>query len=286
MAITTPTRKPSRSPTRPSMKKKSPYKAAKSSPKATYSTKKLSPTNGNGKSPTKQQKKAQALLARKRAQEWAKKELGKKKASSPADSPSVIVIDDDDDDVRDDHKMCVDNEKKPSTTTASEKKSDKPSTNKSKTLHKHLSGLDIDNQKKKNVNDGTEDNPKKEEEETFYDALGYLPKHKNDDVAVEDVSDEEDDDEIRGLNSTQRNLRPSKGWMEPLGHSPSKKNQEPVGKSFSTFTPVKPEPNGTSFSTFSQPEPAIEQETRGWGILNMFSTFSASKVEPKKQQEP
>lgn len=253
-----------------------------------YSTKKLSPNKkaDGSKSLTKQQKRAQALLARKRAQEWAKRELGKKKAPSPADSPSVIVIDDDDDDVKDDHKMCVDNKKKPSTTTAptatNKKKSDKPSTNKSKTLNQHLSGLDIDNQKK-NVNNGTEDSPNKGD--VFYDALGYLPKQKNDDIAVEDVSDDEDD-EIRGLNSTQRNLRPSDGWMEPLEHSPSKKNQEPVGKSFSTFTPVKPEPNGTSFSTYS-PEPAAEQETKGWSILNMFSTtFSASKAEPKKQQEP
>jgi len=94
------------------MKKKSPYKAAKSSPKATYSTKKLSPkTNGGNKSLTKQEKAQARILARKRAQEWAKKELGKKKAPSPADSPSVIVIDDDDDDVKDDHKMCVDNKR-------------------------------------------------------------------------------------------------------------------------------------------------------------------------------
>jgi len=148
-------------------------------------------------------------------------------------------------------------------------------------------GLDIDNQKK-NVNDGTKDDDDSGKGDIFYDALGCLPKQKkNDDIAVEDVSDEEDDDEIRGLNSTQRNLTPIKGdsWLEPLDYSPSKKNQEPCGKSFSTFTPVKPEPNGTSFSTYS-PEPAIEQETKGWGILNMFSAFSASKPESKKQQEP
>ena len=284
MAITTPTRKPSRSPTRPSMKKKSPYKAAKSSPKATYSTRELSPKKAAGsKSLTKQQKKAQALLARKRAQEWAKKELGKKKVPSPADSPSVIVIDDDDDDdVKDDHKMCVENNVKVSTATT---------TSKSKTLNQHLSGLDIDNNQKlkKDVNDGTEDDDDSGKGDIFYDALGCLPKQKkNDDVAVEDVSDEEDDDEIRGLNSIQRNLQPSDGeWMEPLEHSPPKKNQEPCGKSFSTFTPVKPEPNGTSFSTYS-PEPTLNQEeSKGWGLFNMFSTtFSASKSEPKKQQEP
>lgn len=266
------------------MKKKSPYKAAKSSPKATYSTKKLSPNKktAGSKSPTKQEKAQARLLAKKRAQEWAKKELGKKKVPSPADSPSVIVIDDDDDDMKDDHKMCVENNTKVSTTataTTNKKKSDKPSTNKSKTLHRHLSGLDIDNNQKKKITNGIKDSPNKED--TFYDALGYLPKHKNDDITVEDVSDEEDDDEIRGLNS----LQPSDGqWMQPLEHSPSKKHQEPVGKSYSTFTPVKPEPNGTSFSTYSL-EPA-EQETKGWSILNMFSTFSASKAEPKKQQEP
>jgi len=285
MAITTPTRKTmksSRSPTRPTMKKKSPYKAAKASPKATYSTKKLSPTNGNGKSLTKQEKMQARILARKRAQEWAKRELGKKKVPSPADSPGVIVIDDDDDDdTKDDHKMCVDNKKKPSTTTATTATNKK----KSKTLNQHLSGLDIDNNQKV-----TEDDDDSGKGDVFYDALGCLPKQKKNDsdIAVEDVSDEEDDGEIRGLNSTQCNLQPSEGqsWMEPLD-SPSKKNQEPCGKSFSTFTPVKPEPNGTSFSTFSQPEPAIEQEeSKGWGILNMFSTFSASKAEPKKQQEP
>ena len=272
------------------MKKKSPYKATKSSPKATYSTKKLSPNKkaDGGKSPTKQEKMQARLLARKRAQEWAKKELGKKKVSSPTDSPSVIVIDDDDDDVKDDHKMCVENKKKPSTARAAtnKKKSDKPSTNKSKTLNQHLSGLDIDNNQKKNVVDGTEDDDNSGKGDIFYDALGCLPK-KNDNIAIEDVSDEEEDDEIRGLKSTQRNLQPNEGWMEPLGHSPPKKNQEPCGKSFSTFTPVKPEPNGTSFSTYSPPEPDIKQETNGWSILNMFSTtFSASKVEPKKQQEP
>ena len=279
------------------MKKKSPYKASKSSPKSTYSTKKLSPKgNGGSKSPTKQEKMQARLLARKRAQEWAKRELGKKKVPSPADSPSVIVIDDDDDDVKDDHKMCVDNNVKVSTaavTTTNKKKpdkpSDQPSTTKSKTLNQHLSGLDIDNNQKKKITDGTKDDDDSGKGDIFYDAIGYLPKQKkkNDDIAVEDVSDEEEDDEIRGLNSTQHNLQPSDGWMEPLDyHSPSKKNQEPVGKSFSTFTPVKPEPNGTSFSTYS-PEPTLQQETKGWNILNMFSTtFSASKAEPKKQQEP
>ena len=68
-------------PTRPTMNKKSPYKAGKSSAKAKkYSTKKLSSVKAivKMKSPTKQEK----MLARQRAHKWAKKELGKKKSSS------------------------------------------------------------------------------------------------------------------------------------------------------------------------------------------------------------
>ena len=95
-----------------------------------------------------------------------------------------------------------------------------------------------------------------EEEETFYDALEYLTS-KKEDVAVEDVSDLEDD-ELRELQSTKRNLIPSHGeWMEPL---------EPDGISYSTFSPEKDsKPKQESYKLF--------------GIGIPFSTYE-SKEEP------
>ncbi len=68
-------------------------------------------------------------------------------------------------------------------------------------------------------------------EDIFYDALDSLPGKQND-VAVEDASDDEDD-EIRDLRSAHRNRVPSRGqsWMEPTCAS----KQDPDGISFSTF---------------------------------------------------
>ena len=200
------------------MNKKSPYKspikAGKSPAKQNSVAKKLSPIRKQmKKSPTKQEK-AQARL---RAQEWAKKELGR--SSKQVDSPSVIVIDDDDN-VEEEPKVCVASVKQTtSTTTNNVEKCENPASAKCETLHKSMFQLDIENQKMKKST--------AEEEEVFYDALEFLPKQKNkdDDVTVEDVSDVEDD-EIRDLRSVQRNRVPSRGWMEPLEE----------GFSFSTFS--------------------------------------------------
>jgi hypothetical protein len=75
-----------------------------------------------------------------------------------------------------------------------------------------------------------------EEEDVFYDAFEHLPRPRDafmEDVAAEDVSDDEDD-EIRELRSAPRNRAPGEGeqWMEPL---------EPTGISFSTFV-FRPDP--------------------------------------------
>ena len=217
------------------MNKKSPYKspikAGKSPAKQNSVAKKLSPIRKQmKKSPTKQEK-AQGRL---RAQEWAKKELGR--SSKQVDSPSVIVIDDDDN-VEEEPKVCVASVKQTtSTTTNNVEKCEKPASAK-ETLHKSMLKLDIENQKM-TKSDGACDKSTAEEEEVFYDALEFLPKQKNkdDDVTVEDVSDVEDD-EIRDLRSVQRNRVPSRGWMEPL-----EVQLEPEG-------PLEPE--GYSFSTFS-----------------------------------
>ena len=215
------------------MNKKSPYKspikAGKSPAKQNSVAKKLSPIRKQmKKSPTKQEK-AQARL---RAQEWAKKELGR--SSKQVDSPSVIVIDDDDS-VEEEPKVCVASVKQTkSTTTNNVEKCENPASAKCETLHKSMLKLDIENQKMKK-SDGACDKSTAEEEEVFHDALEFLPKQKNkdDDVTVEDVSDVEDD-EIRDLRSVQRNLAPSRGWMEPLEiEGPL----EPEGYSFSTFSP-------------------------------------------------
>ena len=220
------------------MKKKSPYKspikAGKSPAKQNSVAKKLSPIRKQmKKSPTKQEK-AQARL---RAQEWAKKELGR--SSKQVDSPSVIVIDDDDDNVEEEPKVCVASVKQTiSTTTNNVEKCENPASAKCETLHKSMLKLDIENQKMKKY-DGACDKSTAEEEEVFYDALEFLPKQKNkdDDVTVEDVSDVEDD-EIRDLRSVQRN-RVSRGWMEPLDEPEGP--LEPEGYSFSTFS-LKLEP--------------------------------------------
>mmetsp|Transcript_37356 Transcript_37356/g.67175 ORF Transcript_37356/g.67175 Transcript_37356/m.67175 type:complete len:121 (-) Transcript_37356:122-484(-) len=98
---------------------------------------------------------------------------------------------------------------------------------KCETLHQRMLALDIENQemKKKTATSSTLADPSSKED-IFYDALDFLPMDL-DDVAVEDVSDNEEDDEIRDLRSARRNRAPSHGeWMEPL---------EPVGISFSTF---------------------------------------------------
>lgn len=212
------------------MNKKSPYKspikAGKSPAKQNSVAKKLSPIRKQmKKSPTKQEK-AQARL---RAQEWAKKELGR--SSKQVDSPSVIVIDDDDN-VEEEPKVCVASVKQTtSTTTNNVEKCENPASAKCETLHKSMFQLDIENQKMKKST--------AEEEEVFYDALEFLPKQKNkdDDVTVEDVSDVEDD-EIRDLRSVQRNRVPSRGWMEPLEVQLEPEGPlEPEGYSFSTFSP-------------------------------------------------
>lgn len=224
-------------PTRPTMNKKSPYKAGKSSAKTKqYSTKKLSSVAKKStaqaavkaivkmKSPTKQEK----MLARQRAREWAKKELGKKKSSSSSPSPIIIVIDDD----------TPEDEKKPKTIQQPVLEERKDAATDTR------DDVNVDN------DDATE------EEETFYDALEYLTS-KKEDVAVEDVSDLEDD-ELRELQSTKRNLIPSHGeWMEPL---------EPDGFSYSTFSPEKDsKPKQESYKLF--------------GIGIPFSTYE-SKEEP------
>ena len=64
-----------------------------------------------------------------------------------------------------------------------------------------------------------------DDDDTFYDALDFLPS----DVAVEDVSDQEGDKETRSLRSSHRNRSPSAGWMEPA------EPLEPDGMSYSTF---------------------------------------------------
>ena len=62
--------------------------------------------------------------------------------------------------------------------------------------------------------DGACDKSTAEEGEVFYDALEFLPKEKDkdDDVTVEDVSDVDDDFEIRDLRSVQR---PAVGGWSP-----------------------------------------------------------------------
>ena len=213
------------------MNKKSPYKspikAGKSPAKQNSVAKKLSPIRKQMKKSPSKQEKAQARL---RAQEWAKKELGR--SSKQVDSPSVIVIDDDDDNVEEEPKVCVASMKQTtSTTTNNVEKCENPASAKCETLHKSMLKLDIENQKMKKST--------AEEEEVFYDALEFLPKQKNkdDDVTVEDVSDVEDD-EIRDLRSVQRNRVPSRGWMEPLEVQLEPEGPlEPEGYSFSTFSP-------------------------------------------------
>ena len=76
-----------------------------------------------------------------------------------------------------------------------------------------------------------------EEEDVFYDAFEFLPTQH--DVTLEEVSDEEEDDEIRDLRSAHRNRAPDQvgQWMEPL---------EPDGMSFSTFVPNTRYPHNTT----------------------------------------
>ena len=79
-----------------------------------------------------------------------------------------------------------------------------------------LLDLGIENQETKKTVAGVHSEPSKEED-TFYDAVEFLPKQH--DVAVQDVFDEEND-EIRDLRSIQRNRAPGQGqWMEPVGYS-------------------------------------------------------------------
>mmetsp|Transcript_30906 Transcript_30906/g.65319 ORF Transcript_30906/g.65319 Transcript_30906/m.65319 type:complete len:240 (-) Transcript_30906:95-814(-) len=217
---TSPVRKKS---TRPTMSKKSPYKspvrACKSRAKQYSTAKKLSPTRKSIANSTTKQEKMQARL---RAREWAKKELGQKKSAplSPTqvDSSRIIVIDDDNCE-EEEPKGRVHNVK-----AATIDKYEKPCA-KCETLHQRMVNLDIEKQEMKKTVSGIFDEPSKGDD-IFYDALEYLPKQH--DFAVEDVSDEEDD-EIRDLRSNRRNCAPSDGqWMEPL---------EPAGISHSTFVP-------------------------------------------------
>ena len=210
------------------MSKKSPYKspvkAGKSKAKQLSTAKKLSPTRksiGSGKSATKEEK----MKARARAKEWA--ESRKKKSLSPArvDTSEIIVIDDDDDEDADSTAAVCFNENEEKTTSC-KNACKSPSCAKCDTLVEKLGDLFS----KKTVASGAPLDGSNEEEDTFYDAVEFLPAQRKDPVAVEDVSDEEDE-EIRDLNSALRNRAPSRGqWMEPLG-------REPDGISYSTFSP-------------------------------------------------
>mmetsp|Transcript_11833 Transcript_11833/g.20574 ORF Transcript_11833/g.20574 Transcript_11833/m.20574 type:complete len:269 (-) Transcript_11833:90-896(-) len=245
--LTAPVRRSARSATRKKSPYKTPVKASKLTAKKAIRAKTLSPIR---KFPSKQDK----MRAKARAQEWARNELGLK--LSPV---QIIVIDDE--------EVKNENELKEKTGHVAKKilfDGDEEERDESKAqfgvgkkanhdrctlsclncdhLYQRMLELDVENQKlkkkadandalagsRKNGDINKEPNKKTAKEDIFYDALEFLPKG-HDDIAVEDVSDEEDDCEIRDLRSVQRNRVPSRGqWMEPL---------EPVGVSYSTFLP-------------------------------------------------
>lgn len=196
--------------TRPTMKMKSPYKspparAAKSSAKQKSSAKKLTPVR---KAAEKLSAKEEKMKARARAREWAQRELDKKKLTA-VDPALVIVVDDEDEtELKTNVTHADSNTKKaPGSNSPTYTKCEYLHTKKSTANKKIDEAFDVD---------------------VFYDALESLPEKEN--VAVEDVSDEEDDEMI-DLHSFQRNRVPSTGWMEPSEPS----TLEPEGLSFSTF---------------------------------------------------
>ena len=204
--------------TRPTMKMKSPYKspparAAKSTAKQKSSANKLNPVR---KAAEKLSAKEEKMKARARAREWAQRELDKKKLTA-VDPALVIVVDDEDE-----------TELKTNVTHADSNTKKAPGSNSptyTKCEYLHTDMIKSKGTKKSTAN-------KKIDEafdgDVFYDALESLPEKEN--VAVEDVSDEEDDEMI-DLHSFQRNRVPSTGWMEPSEPS----TLEPEGLSFSTF---------------------------------------------------
>ena len=223
------------------MTMKSPY--GKTPPKAAgrSKTKHRTPvartSERRGGTPPTKQEKAQARL---RAREWARNTLGRKEdASSPplplrVDPSRVIVIDDDEDLKEREEEEEEEEEERfvggndVARAASVETREEARTTLKYNILREQrTSRLSTESRKAPEISvfAGVPADELIEDEDVFYDAFDYLPTPR--DIAVEDVSDDEDD-EIRDLRSAFRNRAPGKGeqWMEPL---------EPTGISFSTF---------------------------------------------------
>ena len=247
---------------RPAMTVKSPYgkktpaKAAAGRSKAKHRTLAqpiagTSERRGASLLPTRQEKEQ----ARLRAREWARNTLGGrgKEASSPPPRPlrvdpsRVIVIDDYEDleeREEEEEEEEVDPEwfvsgKDVARAASVETREEARTTFEFDILREQRSSrLNAESRKAPETSAfaGVRADESIEEEDVFYDAFEHLPRPRDasmEDVAVEDVSDDEDD-EIRELRSAPRNRAPGEGeqWMEPL---------EPTGISFSTFV-FRPDP--------------------------------------------
>ena len=236
--------------------KKTPAKAAAGRSKAKHRT--LAPIAGTSERrgaslPTKQEKEQARLRARK----WARNTLGGrgKEASSPPPRPlrvdpsRVIVIDDDEDlEEREEEEEEEEEEEDPEWFVSGKDAARAVSV---ETREEARTTFELDivrEQRSSRLNAESRKAPETsafpgvladesiEEEDVFYDAFEHLPRPRDasmEDVAVEDVSDDEDD-EIRELRSAPRNRAPGEGeqWMEPL---------EPTGISFSTYV-FRPDP--------------------------------------------
>ena len=234
--------------------KKTPAKAAAGRSKAKHRT--LAPIAGTSERrgaslPTKHEKEQ----ARLRAREWARNTLGRDKdASSPPPRPlrmdpsRVIVIADDEDlEEREEEEEAEEEEdpewfvsgKDVARAASVETREEARTTFEYDILREQRSSrLNAESRKAPETSAfaGVPADESIEEEDVFYDAFEHLPMPRDasmEDVAVEDVSDDEDD-EIRDLRSAPRNRAPGEGeqWMEPL---------EPTGISFSTFV-FRPDP--------------------------------------------
>jgi hypothetical protein len=216
------------------MSMKSPYGKRPAKATGTSKAKHSTPIGTSRGGTLTKQEKTQARL---RAREWARNTLGRTKdASTPTrplrgvDSLRMIVIDDDDDEEEEeeeeDSKWFVRGNAVARAANVETREKAHTKVNYD-SLRERTSTLNIESGKTPETSTfvGLRSDESIGEEEVFYDALEDLPTRR--DVAVEEVSDEEDD-EICDLRSTRRNRAPSEGeqWMEPL---------EPVGISFSTF---------------------------------------------------